>query len=122
MKKIEIFDPAMCCPTGVCGPSIDPELLRMATVVNSLQQKGVDITRHGLASEPQAFIANKTINDLLQKEGADILPVTLVDGAVAKTKEYPANEELSTWLCIKIENKQAEAKESCCGCGDEGCC
>ena len=26
MNKIEIFDPAMCCSTGVCGPSVDPEL------------------------------------------------------------------------------------------------
>lgn len=28
MKKIEIFDPAMCCPTGLCGPNINPDLMR----------------------------------------------------------------------------------------------
>lgn len=102
MKKIEIFDPAMCCATGVCGPAIDPELLRVATVINSLQQKGADISRHGLSNDPMAFITNQTINDLLQQGGAEILPVTLVDGQVAKTKTYPTNQELSDWLGMTI--------------------
>ena len=35
MKKIEIFDPAMCCSTGVCGPSVNPELIRVAAVVEN---------------------------------------------------------------------------------------
>lgn len=83
MRKMEIFDPAMCCATGVCGPSIDPELMRIATVINSLKEKGIIIKRHGLANEPQDFITNKVISDLLQKEGAEVLPVTLVDGAVS---------------------------------------
>ena len=39
MKKIEIFDPAMCCSTGVCGPGVDPELLRMATMVSKKQAR-----------------------------------------------------------------------------------
>lgn len=121
MKKIEIYDPAMCCSTGVCGPSIDPELLRITTVINAFKEKGIIIQRHGLSNEPQEFITNKTISDILQKEGADILPVTLVDGEVAKTKEYPSNEELSKWLGISIKTKQPE-KEGGCGCGTTGCC
>jgi len=102
MKKIEIFDPAMCCATGVCGPAIDPELLRIATVINTLKAKGIIITRHGLSNDPQAFITNHVINDILQKEGADVLPVTLVDGEVAKTTGYPTNQELSVWLGVQI--------------------
>jgi hypothetical protein len=119
MKKIELFDPAMCCSTGVCGPSIDPELMRIATVINSFKGKGIIIKRHGLSNEPQDFIANKVISDLLQKEGADILPVTLVDGEVVKTKEYPTNEELSKWLGVEVKNKQPEKKGGC-GCGSKG--
>lgn len=121
MKKIEIFDPAMCCSTGVCGPSIDPELLRIATVINMLKEKGIIIKRYGLSNEPQDFVSNKAISDILQKEGADILPVTLVDGEVAKTKEYPTNEELSKWLGIEIKTKRFEKKGGC-GCGPTGCC
>ncbi len=121
MKKVEIFDPAMCCSTGVCGPSIDPELMRITTVINALKEKGIVIKRHGLSNEPQDFITNKVISDLLQKEGADILPVTLVDNEVVKTKEYPTNEDLSTWLDVIIKTKQPEKKDGC-GCGPKGCC
>jgi len=121
MKKIEIFDPAMCCSTGVCGPSIDPELMRMVTVINSLKEKRIIIKRHGLSSEPQDFISNKVISDILQKEGADVLPVTLIDDEVVKTKEYPTNEELSKWLNIEIRTKPA-VKKGGCGCGSKGCC
>ena len=120
MKKIEIFDPAMCCSTGVCGPSIDSELMRVATVINLLKEKGIIIKRHGLSNEPQDFIANKVINDILQKEGAEILPVTLIDGEIAKTKEYPTNGELSNWLGVELNIKQEKNSEGCCE--SEGCC
>ncbi|MDQ0203593.1 arsenite efflux transporter metallochaperone ArsD [Pectinatus haikarae] len=121
MKKMEIFDPAMCCPTGVCGPSIDSELLRMATVINSLKEKDIFIKRHGLSGEPQDFVENKVINDILQKEGANVLPVTLIDGEIAKTKEYPTNKELSAWLGVEVETKQPEKTGGCC-CDSDGCC
>jgi hypothetical protein len=121
MRKIEIFDPAMCCATGVCGPSIDPELLRIATVIDALKEKGIMVQRHGLASEPQAFIVNQVVSDILQKEGADVLPVTLVDGEVLKTKEYPTNEELSAWLGIEIDNDLFKPSGGSC-CGPKGCC
>jgi len=121
MKKIEIFDPAMCCATGVCGPSIDPELLRMATVINNLKNRGIIITRHGLSSEPQQFVSNQVISDLLQKEGAEVLPITLVDGQVAKTKTYPSNKELSAWLGIPITPIPSVNQDGC-GCGTQGCC
>lgn len=120
MKSIENFDPAMCCSTGVCGPSIDPELLRVATVINSLREKGIIIKRHGLSNEPQNFISNKVINEILQKEGADILPVTLADGEIVKTKSYPTNEELSALLGVEISTKPQ--RESGCCCGPKGCC
>lgn len=60
MKKMIIFDPAMCCSTGVCGPSVNPELLRVATTINVLKNKGVIIERYNLSQNPQAFIDNKT--------------------------------------------------------------
>jgi len=118
---IEIFDPAMCCSTGVCGPSIDPELMRMATVINVLKEKGIIVKRHGLSNEPQDFISNQVINDILQKEGAEVLPVTLGDGEIIKTKEYPTNAELSMWLNTEIRAKVA-VKKGGCGCGTKGCC
>ena len=120
-KKLEIFDPAMCCSTGVCGPSVNVELLRVATVINSLANKGIMITRFGLSSEPQAFVDNTIINQLLMEEGVEILPVTMLDGEVVKTKEYPSNMEFAQYLDIKAEElgKNDKPKSCCCS---EGCC
>jgi hypothetical protein len=112
MTNIDIYDPAMCCSTGVCGPSVDRDLMRIATVINWLKDQGVIITRHGLTTEPQDFVANKSVSNALREEGADVLPITLVDGRVAKTGEYPTNEELSNWLNVPIAPSQPEP--SCC--------
>ncbi|NCG67921.1 arsenic metallochaperone ArsD family protein [Bacillus coagulans] len=38
MKKIEIFDLTMCCPRGVCGPSVDPELSRISSAIYVIEK------------------------------------------------------------------------------------
>lgn len=123
MKKMIIFDPAMCCSTGVCGPSVDPELLRMSTVLNSLSKKGITVERHNLTSNPQAFVDNLLINQLLNSDGVDILPVTMVDGEVVKTKDYPTNKELCEMLEVPEDflKTTLKIKSKSCGCSD-GCC
>jgi hypothetical protein len=103
MKTIEIFDPAMCCPTGLCGPNINSELMRMATVTDTLKRKGVNITRHNLKDEPHAFVSNRVVNQYLQEQGADALPVTLVDGEIALSKDYPTNKQLSEWTGVSLD-------------------
>lgn len=125
MKKMIIFDPAMCCSTGVCGPGVDPELLRVSTLLNNLKSNGVFVERHNLSNNPQAFVSNKVINELLNSQGVDVLPVIIVDGEVVKTKGYPTNEEFcslleipESYLKMKI---QLKTKSSGCGCKG-GCC
>ncbi len=108
--KIEIFDPAMCCSTGVCGPGVDPELTRVASAVYSIGQKGFDIKRFNLTSEPNAFVENSEITKILTEQGPNVLPVTLVNGQVEKIGEYPTNEELSEWLGIKPEELKQKPK------------
>ncbi|WP_234124255.1 arsenite efflux transporter metallochaperone ArsD [Clostridium hydrogenum] len=123
MSKIEIFDPAMCCSTGVCGPSINKELLRVATAINNMAKKGVNITRHNLSSEPQAFIDNKKVNELLMKDGAEVLPITLVDGEVVKLKAYPTNDEFASWSGLAkndIAHINIKKSKGQCGCSDKG--
>ncbi len=122
MKKIEIFEPAMCCSTGLCGPSIDPELLRVSSVVSSLAEQGVDIKRFNLSSNPQEFVTNNLINECLAKDGVDVLPVTLVEGEIVKTKAYPSDIELATWSGASIPKSEPEKKESSDCCGGSGCC
>jgi TPP-dependent trihydroxycyclohexane-1,2-dione (THcHDO) dehydratase len=49
------------------------------------------------------------------------LPVTLVDGMVAKTRAYPTNEEIENWLEIVIQSKPPIIINGGC-CGPKGCC
>ena len=132
MKKMTIFEPAMCCSTGVCGPSVDLELLRVATVLNNLKKKEIIVERFNLTSNPQAFVDNKVVNELLNTEGVDILPVVIVDGKVFKTKAYPTNEEFCTILgipesylkSVPLKGKMIDlnkGKPNDCGCKG-GCC
>lgn len=100
MKKMEIFEPAMCCPTGICGPSVDPELLRISTVIDNLKKNGVTVERYNLTNNTLVFVQNKKINKILNEDGTEILPVIMVDGEVVKTKGYPTNEEFCSLLDI----------------------
>lgn len=104
MIKMEIFEPAMCCSTGVCGPSVNPQLLRITTVVNNLKKKGIIIQRYNLNNNPKEFVNNKEINELIKSNGIEILPITVLEGKIVQTKNYPTNEEIAKYLDIKIEN------------------
>lgn len=102
MKAIEIFDPAMCCPTGLCGTSINKDLMRIAVILETLKRKGINVTRHNLRDEPQAFIDNQKVNEYLQSRGADALPITLVDGEIAVAGGYPTTAQMSEWTGINL--------------------
>lgn len=104
MKIIEIFDPAMCCPTGLCGPNINPELFRIAVVLETLKRKGIEIARHNLRDEPQLYVSNKIVNDYLMEHGADGLPVTLVDNKIEVMGHYPTTDQLSEWTGINLND------------------
>ena len=133
MKTIEIFDPAMCCPTGLCGTNIDPNLMRIAVVVDTLKKKGVNIIRHNLKDEPMIYVTNTKVNDLLQSKGVEVLPITLVDGEVAVTGEYPTTRQMAEWTGInldfmplqeekpKVELPKKENNSECCS-GPDCCC
>ncbi|UOR13163.1 arsenite efflux transporter metallochaperone ArsD [Halobacillus amylolyticus] len=112
MSKLEIYDPAMCCSTGVCGPSVDPELTRVASAVFSLQKRGFDIERYNLANDPGNFTENKTVTDFLEEKGPDALPVILLDGEIVLESIYPSNGELSDWFEIDTTQLTDQPKNS----------
>ncbi|GBE00946.1 arsenical resistance operon trans-acting repressor ArsD [bacterium BMS3Abin08] len=99
--KVEIYDPAMCCSSGLCGPTLDPVLVKMNDAVLALKKQGVQIERFNLAQQPKEFMANKSIAELLHKNGKKILPVVFVNGEVFSTGSYPAYEELCKALGIE---------------------
>ncbi|MEA5024874.1 arsenical resistance operon trans-acting repressor ArsD [Desulfitobacterium sp. LBE] len=131
MKKIQIFEPAMCCPTGLCGVGVDQELLRISTVLSALNKKGIEVERFNLTSAPMEFVNNKTINDLLNTKGVDDLPAIVLDGEIVLTGRYPSNDEFCKILDLpsgtlneKSNPFEVTTKSSSgsCDCSDGGCC
>lgn len=98
MKQMEIFEQAMCCPTGLCGPSIDPELLRLSSVLDALKEKGIVVGRYNLSNDPLKFVQTKVVTDFLQSHGPEELPLVLVDGAIQFSGRYPTNDEFADIL------------------------
>ena len=121
MKKMKIFEPAMCCPTGLCGVSVDPELLRISTVLNTLDQNGIKVHRYNLTSSPRAFVENRAVCEFLNQFGPDKLPVILVDDVIVLAGCYPTNEEITYWLDLNPELLGVQPA-CCCGKETETCC
>lgn len=99
--KIAIYDPPLCCSSGICGPALDPVLVKMNDAVMALKKHGVEVERYNLAQQPKSFMDNSTVAGLLHKSGKKILPVTLVNNEVFRTGEYPTYEDLCKALGIE---------------------
>ena len=95
MNKMQIFEPAMCCSTGLCGVGVDPELLRISTILNTLKKRGIVIERFNLSNSPQEFIKNKTVNEFINVNGVDELPIIILNGQIVIAGRYPTNDEFS---------------------------
>ncbi len=124
MKKIQVFDPALCCSSGVCGVEVDQKLVSFAADVDWAKQNGALIERFNLAQQPLAFAENAVVKGLLERTGQDALPVTLVDGELALAGRYPSRDELIRWAgkAAATEPAVAAAKPaSGCGCSGGRC-
>ncbi len=100
MKNLEVFDPPMCCSTGVCGPTIDPVLPRFVADLHWVANQGVNVSRHNLSQEPQAFAANELVKAALTNEGNNCLPLILVNGQIASKGLYPDRQRLAQMMGI----------------------
>lgn len=100
MSSIQIFDPALCCSSGVCGTDADQSLVTFAADVEWARRHGARIERFNLARQPDAFAAHASVLQLLQRSGQKVLPVVLVDGEVAMTGRYPERAELASWAGV----------------------
>ena len=95
---IQIYDTPLCCPTGLCGPTVDQALLDVNELVLRLQQSGVAVERYQMSAQPHLFTSNPQVMRLLQTEQMAALPITAVDGRVIKSGAYPIWDELQPHL------------------------
>lgn len=97
MTTITVYDPAMCCSTGICGTDVDQRLVDLAADLDWLKAQGVTVRRFALSREPAEFAANDTIRQIMQESEGDELPAFIVDGALKAKARYPNRAELAEW-------------------------
>lgn len=99
--KVEIYDPPMCCPTGVCGPAIDPALLDIHEAILKIKAEGdgrASVERYVLGQQPAKFMQQPEVIARLKANGVAVLPITVVNGRVMKERAYPSYYELKAWI------------------------
>ncbi|MFN2357765.1 MAG: arsenite efflux transporter metallochaperone ArsD [Desulfotignum sp.] len=125
-KNLKIYDPALCCSSGVCGPSVDPVLAQFAgTLKQVVGRPDISVERYNLGQEPQAFVDNEQVKALLDDGGETQLPFIFIDDQLWLKGRYPSKEELAQALNIELTQvlfpESAPADDAPC-CGEEGCC
>ncbi|NQY94840.1 MAG: arsenite efflux transporter metallochaperone ArsD [Campylobacteraceae bacterium] len=98
MKKLTIYDPAMCCPTGVCGTDVDTKLVQLASFLSALDKNTFEVNRYGLTTEPAQYVSNVQVSSILKTEGVDSLPLVFLNDELIFSKEYPSVPTLSAKL------------------------
>lgn len=131
MTRLQVFDPPMCCSTGVCGPSVDATLPRFAADLAWVESQGVTVERFNLAQQPQAFADSELVRRELSAHGSACLPLVLVDGVAVRRGEYPSRRELAAWTGVPLAASDEELPVLGWGCCEKpadgqgsatGCC
>jgi hypothetical protein len=126
MTHVDVFDPPMCCSSGVCGPSVDPLLAAFSADVEWLTSQGVSVTRYNLAQDPAAFVAHPLVNDLLHREGDTCLPLVIINGEIVGHGAYPRRDQLADLAGLTISASRTKPRirlDTTGGCKPgSGCC
>jgi Arsenical resistance operon protein ArsD len=115
MATVEVFDPAMCCSTGVCGPSVDPALVRFAADLEWLTAHGANVVRATLSQQPERFVATEPVRVALAEQGEKALPAVVVDGRLYATGRYPGRAELAWWAGLADPDTQTDTDQPSAG-------
>ncbi len=130
MTTLTVYDPAMCCSTGICGAEVDQKLVNFSADLDWLDTKGIKVTRINLSQEPREFAANETVKSVLEKSGVDGLPVVIFGGQMHSSGRYPDRVELAKMAGVEYAAETVTQPQSACCGGEEnasddapgGCC
>jgi len=109
LSKLKVYDPPMCCSSGVCGPTVDPELVRFSTDLEWLKKQGVEVDRFNLSSHPAEFVQEQVVKEALKYEGNACLPLVVLDGSIVSRCVYPSRVELMAFTGITGDVKDEAA-------------
>lgn len=102
MPKVEVYDPPLCCPTGICGPDVDPVLVQFAADLEWLKDNSIEVQRFNLAQQPDRFVTSTVVNQSMALAGEMCLPIILVDGEIAFRNRYPSRQELAQSVGMEL--------------------
>jgi len=98
--KLEIFEPSMCCDSGVCGPEPDKALIDLQNLILLLKKAGVETKRYAINQSPLAFVQNTEVSSFIKSNGPGKLPLVLLDGKIIKSGGYPTFDELTAYIPV----------------------
>lgn len=131
MKTLTVYDPAMCCSTGICGTEIDQKLVDFAADLDWLKSEGIEVRRINLSQEPALFAENEQVKTILQDAGVEGLPVILADNEMQSSGQYPDRMQLAQMVGVKAPQPADQAPAPASGCcgpaadaeqSSSGCC
>ncbi|MBI5447071.1 MAG: arsenite efflux transporter metallochaperone ArsD [Deltaproteobacteria bacterium] len=102
LPRLQVYDPPMCCATGVCGPAVDPVLPRFAADLEWLKEQGIALERFNLAQQPGAFARTPLVRQALELDGNDCLPLVVVGSAIVSRGAYPTRDELAASVGLEV--------------------
>ncbi len=125
MSKLKIYEPAMCCETGVCGVDADAILITFTADIEWLKKQGVSVERFNLAQEPAAFISDTQIKAEINEKGETCLPLLMLEDRIISRGSYPDRSQLTALTGLEISTLISESpvieSQTDCGCGSGSC-
>jgi hypothetical protein len=104
MKKLDVYDPPMCCSSGVCGPTVDTKLVNFRAALKDLESRGVQVARYNPSQQQAAFAANPLVTQTVEREGMGCLPLLVVDGRIVSRGAYPDSAALLALVGVDSAN------------------
>lgn len=135
MKRLEVFDPAMCCSTGLCGTDVDARLVQFAADLDWLRSQGAQVQRFNLSREPLEFVKHEGVKEIVMRTHGKGLPAVVAGGELVSQGRYPSRSELAAFVQLDASgpkgshadvalavaaNDKSKAEDS--NCGPTGCC
>lgn len=95
---LELYEPSLCCESGVCGPEPDKKLIDLQNTILLLKKAGVEIKRFAINQAPLAFVQNPVVSSFIKANGTGKLPLVLLDNQIIKSGDYPTIDELKALI------------------------
>ena len=109
MTNITIFEPETSSSLFS-----SQDAMRIAAVMQALEGlENYEALLFNLTDDADQFTLNKAVKEKIEAEGNSVLPITVVDGAIVKSGNYPTNAEITSYIGVRF----IEETEGSCGCG-----